>query len=325
VPCDAGGEEADWSGDPPPTGLPPNNCSVYYKLPTRWARLSAEAGVEVSVGTFQDVRALLEPATPAANMRGIPAVDRGAILLKLGVNALELAPIADSFVAREWGYATSNYLAPDHDLGFPEKGNSPTPSSDLAALVTACHGAGVRFGYDAVMAFATRAPYANVNYLDFHVLLNSGDPEQDLRDGFGGDLLKYGFRISGYDPLSGTTIERVPARQWMKVHIARWIQDHHIDSIRVDSVNNVFNMEFVREFRELARELFVARYEQETGSRDGADARFLVCGRNSQFPSSSSTSSASTRSGTKSSSTWFATPSWTRTRPGRASRGRSAG
>ena len=284
VPCDPGGEEADWSHDAASAQLPPNNRIVCYKLPTRWARSTAEAGVEVSVGTFQDVLALIEPKTAAANVRGIPAVDQRALLLELGVNALELAPIADSFVAREWGYATSNYLAPDYDLGFPEGNSSPTAGTDLAALVEACHRAGLRFGYDAVMAFATRAPYANINYLDFHVLLESGDPEQDNRDNFGGDLLKYGFRFLGYDPLTGTTLERVPARQWMKVHIAHWIQDHHIDSIRIDSVNNVFNMDFVREFRDLARALFVERFAQDTGTRDGADARFLVCGEELSVP-----------------------------------------
>jgi pullulanase len=284
VPCDPGGQEADWSRDASPAELPPNNRIVIYKLPTRWARLSEEAGLEVSVGTFRDVLALVEPASPAANMRGVPAVDTRAHLVELGINALELLPIADSWVTREWGYATSNYLAPDHDLGMPAGNSSPTAGVDLAALVCACHRIGMRFGYDAVMAFATRAPYANINYMDFHVLRDSGDPEQDGRADFGGDLMKYGFTFDGYDPLTGATVERVPARQWMKVHIARWIQDHHIDGIRIDSVNNVFNMEFVREFRALARELFADRYERETGTRDGADARFLVCGEELSMP-----------------------------------------
>jgi pullulanase len=283
-PCDPDGAEPDWSHDPGPRGLPANNRSVAYKLPTRWARRSAEAGVEVSVGTFQDVRALIEPATQAVNVPGIPAVDDRAHLVELGVNQLELAPIADSWVGREWGYATSNYLAPDHDLGFPEQSSSPSPNVDLADLVTACHQAGLRFGYDAVMAFATRAPYANVNFLDFHVHRGTGDPEEDQRDAFGGDLLKYGYRFAGYDPVSGGIVDRVPARQWMKAHIARWIDDQRIDSIRVDSVNNVYNLEFVAEFRAFARERFAARYERETGSRDGADERFLVCGEELSVP-----------------------------------------
>jgi pullulanase len=284
VPCDPDSQEADWSHDPAPDRLAPNNRTVVYKLPTRWARLTQEAGVEVSVGTFRDVQALVEPASPAANLRGVRALDEGAHLLELGANAVELAPIADSWVGREWGYATSNYLAPDHDLGFPQGNSSPTANGDLAAMVTACHRAGIRFGYDAVMAFATRAPYANINFLDFHVLHGSGDPEQDDRDGFGGDLLKYGYRFSGYDPLTGITTDRVPARQWMKVHLARWIDDHHIDTIRIDSVNNVFNMDFVRECRELTRERFVERFRRETGTADGANARFLVSGEELSVP-----------------------------------------
>jgi 1,4-alpha-glucan branching enzyme len=284
VACDPDGEEPDWSEDPAPDGLAPNHRTVIYKLPTRWARLGRESGVEVAVGTFRDVRALVDPATPPSNFRGVPALDDGAHLRELGANLLELAPIADSWVGREWGYATSNYLAPDHDLGFPAGNSSPTAGSDLARLVVACHRAGIRFGYDAVMAFATRAPYANINYLDFHVLNGSGDPEQDDRQDFGGNLLKYGYRSAGYDPLTGAATDRVPARQWMKVHLAHWIDAHHIDAIRVDSVNNVFNMEFVRECRELARERFVERFREATGTTQGADERFLVSGEELSVP-----------------------------------------
>ena len=69
---------------------------------------------------------------PAANFAGIPALSPGrSHLEELGINALELLPIADSFVEREWGYATSNYFAPDYDLGFPKGNASPTASGDL--------------------------------------------------------------------------------------------------------------------------------------------------------------------------------------------------
>jgi pullulanase len=91
-------------------------------------------------------------------------------------------------VVCEWGYATSNYFAPDHDLSFPRGFSAPRPNADLATLVSACHQAGIRFGYDAVMAFGQRDPYREINFLDFHVQWDTGDPEQDDRDGFGGDL-----------------------------------------------------------------------------------------------------------------------------------------
>ncbi|NRQ36744.1 alpha amylase [Nonomuraea sp. NN258] len=279
VVCDPGGQVADHSRDVPSAALPPNHMTVYYKLPTAWSRRSAEGGVEVGVGTFRDVLALVRADAGGANFRGVSALDEGrAYLRELGVTTLELAPVADSWTVREWGYATSNYCAPDHDLGFPRGHTSPTPNSDLSALVTACHRAGIRFGYDAVMAFGQREPYREINYLDFHVRQGTGDPEEDSRYPFGGDLFKYNYQAEGYDPVEGKTGRQVPARQFMKAHIAHWILRHHIDSIRVDSVNNVYNWDFVQEFTEYARALN-RRRNHGTG-----DDRFLVVGEELSVP-----------------------------------------
>ena len=39
-------------------------------------------------------------------------------------------------------------------------------------------------------------------------------PEQDGRDGFGGDLFKYNYWADGYDPVEGRVSVEVPARQF---------------------------------------------------------------------------------------------------------------
>src|SRR5207248_8068066 len=57
----------------------------------------------------------------------VPRPSAGRAHLKeLGINCLELLPIADSFADRSWGYATSNYFAPDFDLGRPDGNSSST-------------------------------------------------------------------------------------------------------------------------------------------------------------------------------------------------------
>jgi pullulanase len=285
VTCDPDGGVPDWSQDAPIASLSGNNRTVYYKLPTRWARRSVEGGTEVGVGTFRDVLALVDPNATPVSFRGVSALAAGrAHLRELGVNALELAPIADSWVVREWGYATSNYFAPDHDLGFPRGFTAPRPNADLATLVSACHQADIRFGYDAVMAFGQRDPYREINFLDFHVQWNAGDPEQDGRDGFGGDLFKYNYWADGYDPVEGRVSVEVPARQFMKAHIGRWILEQRIDSIRVDSVNNVSNLDFVEEFTSYARGLHRQRWAAEGGAAGSGDDRFLVVGEELAVP-----------------------------------------
>lgn len=285
IPCDPGGEVPDWTGDPPMNSLPLNNRLVIYELPTRWTRNISGGTVEVSVGTFRDVRALVESAETGANFEGLEVLGPGtAYLRELGINALELLPPADSFVKREWGYAPSNYLAADFDLGFPEGHLSPTASTDLVNLVRSCHQAGIRFIPDVVMAFATHAAYENLNFPDFHVQRGTGDPEEDDRQDFGGELMKYNLRINGYDPITGGTQSIVPARQWMKTFLAHWMLFYHADGIRMDSVANFNNWDFIKEFKDLARELWRERWRDQNHDIAGAEEHFLVVGEELAVP-----------------------------------------
>jgi pullulanase len=290
APCDPGGELASFDGDAFLGDLPTNNHLVIYELPTTWSKLSSlGAPVQIGVGTFRDVTALIVREAAPANFSGVAALERGrAHLVDLGVNALELLPPADSFVSREWGYATSNYFAPDFDLGLPEDFLTPTAASDLARLVTHCHQKTIRFFIDVVMAFANRAPYRNINFLDFHVQPGTGDPEEFdkgvRRDAFGGELFKYNFRVQTYDPVSGDQRDVVPARQLMLTHLDRWMLDFRIDGIRMDSVNNIANWDFVQEFKDRARSVWQSRAAEQGLTGQRADERFLVVGEELSVP-----------------------------------------
>jgi pullulanase len=287
--CDPGGEVPDWTGDPRLDALPPNNRLVIYELPTSWSNTADQGGLEIAAGTFRDVLALIEEQTVSPAFPDVAALAAGRAHLRvLGINGLELLPPADSFVDREWGYATSNYFAADFDLGLPVGHASPTATTDLAGLVKACHVQGMRFFSDMVMAFATQYSYQNINFLDFHVQANAGDPEEfnngKRRDGFGGDLFKYNFQVTGYEPLAGNVSPYVPARQLLRTHLFRWMQDFRIDGIRMDSVENIANWDFVREFANHAREIWRGRASAQGISPADADARFLVVGEELAVP-----------------------------------------
>jgi 1,4-alpha-glucan branching enzyme len=288
IPCDAAGEQLSSAPPIPPGKGSPNNQIVIYELPTSWSRISVHGDLEVGVGTFRDVMALVDHSTEAANFAGVPALAAGrSHLADLGINALELLPLADSFVNREWGYATSNYFAPDFDLGFPDGNSSPTSNTDLVNLVTLCHDRGIRFFIDVVMAFATRASVENTNFLEFHIdphdpRLDANDPDRQqssgegIRDGFGGRLWRYSRFVQTYDPVDGAQGSFVPARQFMKAYLLRWMTDFAIDGIRMDSVNNVANWDFVQQFKDLAR-----HHWQKAG---GAADKFLVVGEELAVP-----------------------------------------
>jgi 1,4-alpha-glucan branching enzyme len=265
--------------------LPANNYLVIYELATRWGKIGQDGQEVEGIGTFRDILALVDPpAAPTPQFASVTALAIGrAHLQELGVNALELLPPEDSPDDLGWGYATSNYFAADFDLGRPAGQDAPTATRDLVELIRTCHRNGMRFFLDAVMGFSQRDAYAHINFLDFHVQLDVGDPEQDDRIRFG-DLFKYNFWTDSYDPVSGDRATLVPARQLMRAHLARWMLDFHIDGVRLDSVNTIMNYDFVRQFKDDARALWQARWRDQGHDPGGADERFLVVGEELSEP-----------------------------------------
>lgn len=294
VPCDCGGET--WDADEPddPGQLPPNNRIVIYELPTAWSALTDDGSYQRDVGTFRDVQALVDHDQVGANFQGlgITAAGRSYLADELGINALELLPPADSAYVRSWDYGTTNFLAPDFELGFPIDSSYPTPNRDLRSLVDALHRHRMRFFVDSVTAFAKLSPYLAAAPDDFFILHPAGadpaDPDRyssrgGLRDGYGSDLFRYETFHDGYDPLSGDRQLVSSGSALMRTALVRWMTDFRVDGIRMDSIENVFSWDFVGAYRDLARRLWLARYGAQAGDVQ-AEARFLVVGEELQEP-----------------------------------------
>jgi len=291
IPCDPGGETGQLD-DAPPSTMPINSRIVIYELPTTWARIGPDGVHERAVGTFRDVRALIDHDQPGANFAGLAVtqVGRSYLAEDLGVNVLELLPPADSALVREWGYGTTNFFAPDFELGFPSDYSHPTPNRDLRDLVTSCHAHAMRFFVDVVMAFDRTSPYLAAATDDFFILdpqANPGDPDAHdsrggLRNGFGSNLFRYETFHNGYDPITGKPQNLSPAAKLMQTALLRWMNDFHIDGIRMDSVENVFSWNFIGEYRDLAR--ITWRKRSGAAAAGEADARFLVVGEELQEP-----------------------------------------
>lgn len=275
IPCDPQGQTANWEKDAPLNTLATNNRLIIYELPTRWTRITTTGQLEEGKGTFRDVLALLI-ATENAPTFPIQALNNRAHLVELGINALELLPPQDSDDNLNWGYGTSNYFAADFDLGRPDHQLESTATTDLTHLIKVCHQQGIRFFLDVVMAFSRNNPYHNINFLDFYLKWGSGDPEQGSRDGFGGDLFKYNYWVEGYHPITGNKSHFVPAREYLKAHIAHWLEYYRVDGLRLDSVNNIANYDFLQEFKEFSHQI----WEQRQGTSD----RFLVVGEELSVP-----------------------------------------
>jgi pullulanase len=297
---DPGGETASFLNDPRPDALPANNHLVIYELPSAWTRVQDSGINERGVGTFKDVLALVDEAAGGANFEGLNVLDlHRSYLTELGVNALELLPPADSFFKRAWGYDTSHFLAPDWELGFPDGQAASTSNADLAALVESCHRHGIRFFIDVVMAFGRNEAYQWIDFDDFYVAAPSKDPadpdaftsrrgdgNQAFRDGFGSTVFRYTRPAPQpfYDPISGRAAADVPARALMYTYITRWMRDFRVDGIRMDSVENVANWDFVGAYRDRAWGHWKERWTAAGLAAGGADERFLVVGEELSRP-----------------------------------------
>jgi 1,4-alpha-glucan branching enzyme len=278
--CDLDGTEPQPPVAPDQAALPSNNHLVIYELPTSWTKPGDDPrGDEVDVGTFADVLALFDPAVGGRRFSSIAAVRDGAILTDLGINALQLLPAADAKVRGEWGYATANYFAPDYDLGS---------SSDLVRLVDKIHPRGVRLLTDVVMAFG-HDPYSYIDFGNFHLRpsLERNNPDSyqsntngQMRDGYGGNSWRYIRSVESYDPETGdgnTTVH--PSWAFHRCHLTRWMRDFGVGGLRLDSVNNIGNYDFVRSYKQRAWQLYNARH--------GAAAdpsKFLVIGEELSTP-----------------------------------------
>jgi pullulanase len=297
ISCDAGGETDELQNEPSLATLPLNNRIVIYELPTAWTRIGADGVHERGVGTFRDVTALVDHLEAGANFAGLAVTQPGRSYLseELGINALELLPPADSLLVREWGYGTTNFSAPDFELGFPVDSSHPTPNRDLRTLVAACHAHKIRFFVDVVMAFARTNAYLAVATNDFFILdprstpsdpdahNSRGKDDKNFRDGFGSTLFRYETFIDCYDPVSGQAGTLSPAQQLMQASLLRWMNEFHIDGIRMDSVENVFSWNFIQKYKDLARSTWRQRFAAQ-GAGGDADERFLVVGEELQEP-----------------------------------------
>jgi pullulanase/glycogen debranching enzyme len=297
VDCDPSGDQATFKHDPTPDTLPTNIQLVIYELPTAWAMTRSLNQPERASATFVDVAALVDENIGGANFSELEVLLAGkSYLTELGINALEVLPAADSFYKREWGYDTSHYLAPDYELGYPDGNLSPTANRDLAFLVESCHRKGIRFFIDVVMAFGKEDSYNHIDHENFHIDNPSQTPNDpdawtsirsngrsELRNGFGSTLWRFAKRVNTYDPLSGGTQAISPAAQLMLASLTRWMRDFHIDGIRMDSVENVANWDFISSFTSRARSLWNEQW-QRLGLAGGSDARFFVVGEELSLP-----------------------------------------
>jgi pullulanase len=96
-------------------------------------------------------------------------------------------------------------------------------------------------------------------------------------------LIRYAKFVDTYNPVTGQDVSVSPGRRYMLTQLERWIRDYDIDGVRMDSVENVYNWDFVGEFKDRSRELWRERWNA-AGLSGNADGRFLAVGEELSLP-----------------------------------------
>ena len=149
------------------------------------------------------------------------AVELVAHVRELGFTHVEFLPVAEHPFGGSWGYQVSSYYAPTARFGDPD---------DFRHLVDALHQAGIGVIIDWVPAHFPRDDWALATF-DGTPLYEHADPRRGAHPEWGTLIFDFGRR---------------EVRNFLVANASFWLEEFHIDGLRVDAVASMLYLDYSR-------------------------------------------------------------------------------
>jgi 1,4-alpha-glucan branching enzyme len=166
------------------------------------------------------------------------AAELTAYVTDLGFTHVEFLPVAEHPFGGSWGYQVTSYYAPTARFGSPD---------DFRYLVDALHQAGIGVLLDWVPAHFPRDAWALARF-DGTALYEHPDPRRGTHPDWGTLIFDYG---------------RPEVRNFLVANALYWLEEFHVEGLRVDAVASMLYLDYSRKDGEWAPNQYGGRENLE--------------------------------------------------------------
>lgn len=205
------------------TEVPPATASVvhvshYGWQDSDWMRLRANRDALKSPMSIYELHL---GSWRGANSYRELAAELVAYVTDMGFTHVEFMPLAEHPFGGSWGYQVTGYYSPTARFGDPD---------DLRYLIDQLHQAGIGVILDWVPAHFPKDDWALVKF-DGEAIYEDADPRRGEHPDWGTLVFNFG---------------RTEVRNFLVANACYWLEEFHIDALRVDAVASMLYLDYSR-------------------------------------------------------------------------------